>query len=54
MTNILTDILDELQDKETIKDIQEGRMAIADETKGIPVENLFKKIKLQEESYPKT
>lgn len=45
----LTDILDELQDKETIKTVQDGRMAIANGTKGIPVENLFKRIRLQEE-----
>ncbi|MDO9464163.1 MAG: hypothetical protein Q7J67_02555 [bacterium] len=51
MTNILTDVLDELQDKETIKAVQAGRMAIADGTKGIPVENLFKRIRLKEDDY---
>ena len=44
----LTDILDELQDRETIKAVQDGRMAITNGTKGIPVGNLFKKIRLQE------
>jgi len=44
----LTDILDELQDRETIKAVQDGRMAIANGAKGIPVENLFKRIRLQE------
>lgn len=50
MTDILTDVLDELHDKETIKAVQDGRTAIANGAKGITVENLFKRIRLQKKS----
>lgn len=41
----LIDILDELSDSDTIETIQEGRKAIQTGVKGIPVSNLFARIK---------
>ena len=41
----LLDILDELTDLETMATIQEGREAIKKGAKGIPVSNLFNKIR---------
>ena len=41
----LLDILDEMQDKETQKLIAEGRMAIRQGEKGIPVTDSFKTIR---------
>ena len=41
----LIDILDELSDADTIEAIQEGRKAIRTGVEGIPVSNLFAKIK---------
>lgn len=41
----LIDIVDELSDLETIKAIDEGREAIAKGAEGIPVSNLFNKIR---------
>ena len=41
----LTDILDELQDFETIATIKEGRGAIRKGTEGIPVSHLFRRIR---------
>lgn len=41
----IVDILDELMDKTTLRSIQEGRNAIADGSKGVPVSNLFDRIR---------
>lgn len=41
----LTDIIDELSDSETLAAIAEGRKAISQGAKGIPVSSLFKKIR---------
>lgn len=41
----LVDILDELMDKATMNSIQEGRNAIAAGSKGVPVSNLFNKMR---------
>jgi len=41
----LMDILDELADLETVATIGEGRRAIKAEAKGIPVSNLFDRIR---------
>ncbi len=41
----LADIIDELADLETIETIQEGRKAIKSGAKGIPVSNLFSRIR---------
>lgn len=43
----LIDILDELSDSETIKTVLEGREAIKEGVEGIPVSNLFDKIRTQ-------
>jgi len=41
----LIDMLDELSDLETIKTISAGRQAIEDGAEGVPVSNLFDKIR---------
>ena len=41
----LVDILDELADLETIQTVSEGRKAIKAGAKGVPVSNLFKRIR---------
>jgi PHD/YefM family antitoxin component YafN of YafNO toxin-antitoxin module len=41
----LLDILDELTDPETVKIIKEGREAIEAGTEGVPVSNLFDRIR---------
>jgi len=41
----IVDVLDELQDKKTIKAVAEGRKAIRAGTKGIAVSRVFKRIK---------
>ena len=41
----LLDIIDELQDKETLQSVAEGRRAVKKGEEGIPVSNLFKKIR---------
>ena len=41
----IVDILDELQDKQALLNIQEGRKAIRDGAKGTPVSELFERIK---------
>ncbi len=41
----LVDILDELADSETIAAIDEGRKAVKAGAKGVPVSNLFKRIR---------
>lgn len=41
----LADIMEELSDLETAAAVQEGRKAIREGTKGIPVLKLFKRIK---------
>ena len=41
----LIDILDEIADSDTVKTVQEGREAIKSGAKGIPITNLFKRIK---------
>lgn len=42
----LIEILDELQDRQTLETVQEGRRAIKRGTKGIPVSELFHQIRL--------
>ena len=41
----LIDVLDELQDRQTLSMVQEGRKAIQKGAKGIPVSELFDKIR---------
>ncbi|MCP5051079.1 MAG: type II toxin-antitoxin system Phd/YefM family antitoxin [bacterium] len=41
----LMDMLDELTDSETLKTVNQGRKAIEEGEKGIPVSNLFNKIR---------
>lgn len=41
----LVDVLDELMDKATLRSVQEGRNAIAAGSKGVPVSNLFNKMR---------
>ncbi len=41
----LTDIVDELTDLETITIVQEGRRAIHEGAKGLPVGQLFKRVR---------
>lgn len=41
----LVDILDEVSDAETVKTVQEGRKAIKEENKSVPVSNLLNKFK---------
>ena len=43
----LVDVVDELSDMGTIKNVQEGRKAIASGAKGVPVSNLFKKVRMK-------
>ncbi len=43
----LIDILDELQDVDTMNEVVEGKKAITDQTVGIPVSKLFKKIRFR-------
>ena len=41
----IIEVLDELQDAEVLRTIQEGRAAVKTGAKGIPVSNLFQKIR---------
>jgi len=41
----IVDVLDELQDKEAIEAVAEGRKAVAAKRKGISVHKIFKKIR---------
>jgi prevent-host-death family protein len=41
----LVDVLDELLDKSTLLSVHEGRHAIANGSKGVPVSTLFNKIR---------
>ena len=41
----LLDIIDEISDAQTVETVREGREAIAAGNPGIPVENLFKKLR---------
>ncbi len=41
----IVDVLDELQDKETVEAVAEGRKAIKAKQKGISVSKVFKKIR---------
>jgi hypothetical protein len=43
----LVDIVDELQDRETLKTVLEGKAVISDKSKGIPVSKLFQKLRLK-------
>lgn len=46
----LMDIVDELQDPETLKTVLEGKTAINNKSKGVPVLKLFKKIRARIQS----
>jgi len=43
----IMDILDELSDRETLKNVQEGREAIKAGVKGIPVSHLFDEVETE-------
>ena len=49
----IIDLLDELKDREVMKTVMEGKKAVKEHSKGIPVSKLFKKIRARIEKQKK-